>query len=401
MDSIELMKSLSVSTPSKIVLIVIDGLGGLPDPVTHKTELETAKKPNLDKLAANGILGLSDPVAPGITPGSGAGHLGLFGYDPLAYNIGRGALEAVGIDFDLRDGDIATRGNFCSIDSTGKLTDRRAGRIPTDKCVELCKILDGMTIDGVKVFVQPVKDYRFVAVFRGEGLGPDVTDSDPQREGLLPLEMKAVSPGSKRMAEIANKFAAKAKELLSGHHPANMLLLRGFSVRPHFPTMADIYKLKAGAVAAYPMYRGLARLVGMDVQKTGPTIAEEFETLKQVYDRFDFVFLHIKPADAAGEDGDFARKVSVIEEVDRSIPVLAALRPDVIVVTGDHSTPAMLKSHSWHPVPLLIHARYCRPDAVTSFGESACLSGGLGRIQAVNIMPLAMANALKLNKFGA
>ncbi|OGO23801.1 MAG: phosphoglycerate mutase [Chloroflexi bacterium RBG_16_51_9] len=401
MTNQDLIKSLSIPTPSKIVLLVIDGLGGLPNPKTGKTELETAKKPNLDKLAAGGICGLSDPVGPGITPGSAPGHLALFGYDPVACNIGRGALEAVGIDFDLRPGDVAARGNFCTMDKAGNVTDRRAGRIPTEKCAELCKLLDGQTIDKVKIFVQPVQDYRFIAVFCGDGLSPALNDTDSQHEGVPPLPVNALSPEAKATAAIANQFIARARTVLAKQHPANMILLRGFSEKPNFPSMQDIYKLKSASIAAYPMYRGLARLVGMEIPKTGAKIKDEFKTLSERFADYDFIFMHIKPADSAGEDGDFDRKVAVIEELDSFLPQLTALKPDVLVVTGDHSTPAMLKGHSWHPVPVLLSARYCRPDKVTQFGESACITGGLGRLSATQIMPLAMANALKLNKFGA
>lgn len=401
MTNQEQIKSLSMSSPTKIVLLVVDGLGGLPAPKTGKTELETARKPNLDKLAAGGICGLSDPVSPGITPGSAPGHLALFGYDPVACNIGRGALEAVGVDFDLQPGDVAARGNFCTVNKAGMVTDRRAGRIPTEKCAELAKLLDGQVIDSIKIFVQPVAEHRFIAVFRGKGLCPDLNDTDPQREGVRPLPVTALSPEAERTAEIANTFIAKAKEILARQQPANMVLLRGFSERPNFPPMGEIYKLKPAAIAAYPMYRGLARLVGMEALKTGSKIKDEFEMLAEQYKNYDFFFLHIKGADSAGEDGDFARKVAVIEEVDSCLPELTRLEPDVLVVTGDHSTPALLKAHSWHPVPVLISGKYCRADKVTEFGESACLDGGLGRISATQIMPLAMANALKLNKFGA
>ncbi|MBI4296116.1 MAG: 2,3-bisphosphoglycerate-independent phosphoglycerate mutase [Chloroflexi bacterium] len=395
------MKELSESSPSKIVLVVIDGLGGLPDPRTGKTELETARTPNLDHLAAEGVCGLSDPVGPGITPGSGAGHLGLFGYDPLTSNIGRGILEALGIDFDLQPGDIATRGNFCTVDSKGLITDRRAGRVATEKNAELCRLLDGIAIDGVTVLVQPVKEHRFVAVFRGKDLAAEVTDSDPQHVAMPPKEVAALTSQAAKMASVANKFIAAAAKVLAQHHPANMLLLRGFSKRPHLPTMNEIYKLNAAAIASYPMYRGLAKLVGMTVLATGTTIEEEFRTLNQNYASHDFFFLHIKGADSAGEDGDFDRKVRVIEEADRAIAELVRLSPDVLVVTGDHSTPSLLKSHSWHPVPVLLYSKYCRTDKVSQFGESACAGGGLGRIQATHILPLAMANALKLTKFGA
>ncbi|MFC2047827.1 2,3-bisphosphoglycerate-independent phosphoglycerate mutase [Chloroflexota bacterium] len=401
MVNLELIKSISRSSPTKIVLVVLDGLGGLPYPESGKTELEAAKTPNLDKLATEGICGLADPVSPGITPGSAPGHLALFGYDPIICNIGRGALETVGIDFDLQPEDVAARGNFCTVDKAGLITDRRAGRISTEKCTELCQLLNGLVIEKVKVLVYPVAGYRFSAVFQGNNLSPDVSDSDPQQLGLSPKAITALSPEAENMASIANQFVAQAQKNLAECIPANMILLRGFSKRPHFPTMGEIYKLKPAAIASYPMYRGLARLVGMDILNTGTTVEDEFRTLKENYENYEFFFLHIKATDTAGEDGDFDRKVKSIEQVDKALPELVRLQPDVLVVTGDHSTPALLKEHSWHPVPLLLHSKWCRRDGVTEFSEVACALGGLGRFPAAQIMSLAMANALKLNKFGA
>jgi len=401
MDNLDLLKGISNPSPTKIVLLVIDGLGGLPNPKTGKTELETANTPNLDRLAAEGTCGLIDPVGPGITPGSAPGHLAQFGYDPVRFNIGRGVLEALGIDFDLQPGDIAARGNFCTVDEAGRVTDRRAGRISTEKCTELCRLLDGLVIERVKILVCPVREHRFLGVFRGKKLAPEISDSDPQQVGVPPRTITALRPEASKMASIASQFIAQAKTALAKHYPANMVLLRGFSQRPHFPTMGEVYKLKPVAIASYPMYRGLAKLVGMEVLETGTSIEEEFLTLKQNYAHYDFFFLHIKGTDSAGEDGDFDRKVRIIEEVDSALAGLMSLEPDVIVVTGDHSTPALFKGHSWHPVPIILHSKWCRPDRVSEFSESACIFGGLGRFPAMQIMPLAMANALKLTKFGA
>jgi 2,3-bisphosphoglycerate-independent phosphoglycerate mutase len=398
---LEIIKEIAIPSPTKIVLLVIDGLGGLPDPRTGKTELETAHTPNLDRLATKGICGLSDPVAPGITPGSAPGHLALFGYDPVSFQIGRGVLEAVGIDFDLQAGDIAARGNFCTIDKDGLVTDRRAGRVSNEKCIELCQLLDGRLIDGVRILVSPVREHRFAAIFRGQSLALEVSDSDPLRVGVAPKSITASNPEASKLADIANEFIIQAKATLAEHYPANMVLLRGFSQHPQLPTMSEIYQLKPAAIASYPMYRGLAKLVGMEVLKTGTTIEDEFTTLKQNYTKYDFFFLHIKPADNAGEDGDFDRRVKIFEQFDSIVPELTKLEPDVIVVAGDHSTPAMLKGHSWHPVPLLLYSKWCRPDRVTEFSEPACLPGGLGRFPATQVMPLAMANALKLTKCGA
>ncbi len=401
MDNLELMKSLAQPSPSKIILLVLDGLGGLPGSDTGKTELETADTPNLNRLAEKGTTGLIDIVSPGITPGSAPGHLSLFGYSPLRFNIGRGALEAVGIDFDLEPGDVAARGNFCTTDKDGLVTDRRAGRIPNEKCTELCRLLDGMIIENTRIFVRPVREHRFIVVFRGDGLNPGVSDSDPQQLGVFPKVATALQPEAAKTASIANKFISQAKSILADQHPANMLLLRGFSERPEFPAMGEIYRLKPAAIAVYPMYRGLARLVGMEILNPGTSLEDEIKTLKENYSNYDFFFLHVKGTDSAGEDGDFERKVRVIEELDRALPSLIDTEPDVMIVTGDHSTPAILKGHSWHPVPVLLYSRWCRPDRVSEFAESACASGGLGRFPGTQVMPLAMANALKLAKFGA
>jgi 2,3-bisphosphoglycerate-independent phosphoglycerate mutase len=401
MLSLEQLKEITRQSDSKIVLLVIDGLGGLPRPETGKTELETAHTPNLASLVSNGTCGLTEPVSPGITPGSAPGHLALFGYDPIKFAVGRGILEAMGIDFDLKKGDVAARGNFCTIDGKGLVTDRRAGRIATEQNAELCKKLSKITLEGAQLYVVPVKEHRFLLVFRGEGLSGDASDSDPQQVGVTPLNVVALSPKGKKTAKLANEFAAKAKTALADSHPANMVLLRGFSQHPNLPTMSDIFKLNPAAIAAYPMYRGLAKLVGMKILNTGATIEEEFDTLAKHYAEHDFFFVHVKKADSTGEDGDFDAKVHVLEEIDRLLPKIISLNPDVFVVTGDHSTPAMLKGHSWHPVPLLLYSKWCRADPGREFGEIACASGGLGRFPAVEVMPLAMANALKLTKFGA
>ena len=401
MLTLEQISQLAEATPSKIVLLVLDGLGGLPRPETGLTELETARTPNLDGLAREGICGMAEPVGAGITPGSAPGHLALFGYDPERFSVGRGALAALGIDLTLEKGDLAARGNFCTLDDSGIITDRRAGRISTEKCVELCQLLNGMSIDGTGVLVSPVKEHRFVAVFRGDNLSSELADSDPQHEGVPPRAVVPRTTQAARAAHVANEFIARAREKLAGHHPANMVLLRGFAHCPDFPTMTEVFKLRPAAIASYPMYRGLAKVVGMDILPTGPTIGDGLSALAQHYDSYDFFFVHVKETDMAGEDGDFDRKVKIIEDVDVALPALIGLNPDVIVVASDHSTPALLKGHSWHPVPVLLRSRWCRRDAVEEFGESACARGGLGRFPAVQIMPLALANARKLGKFGA
>ena len=395
------IKNLAVKTDSKIVFIVLDGIGGLPLTPAGKTELESARTPNMDKLASRSILGLSNPIAPGITPGSGPGHLGLFGYDPFKCNIGRGVLAALGIGFPLKTSDIGVRINFCTADSKGIIIDRRAGRIPTSLCEELAKELDKINIKGVKIFVRPVRDHRASLIIRGKTLGGNISDSDPQKTGLKPKPLIGQDIESKRTIKIVNFFLMKAKEILADKKPANMILLRGFAKYKNFPFMTDIYKLNPACIAAYPMYKGVARLIGMKILNVGETLNDEINLLKEKFDEHDFFFIHVKKTDSAGEDGNFKQKVEVIEDFDKKLPGLWDLKPDVLVITGDHSTPSVLKSHSWHPVPLLIYSKYCRPDAAKKFGEKDCLKGGLGIINATDIMTLAMANALKLEKFGA
>jgi 2,3-bisphosphoglycerate-independent phosphoglycerate mutase len=395
------MKKLSHSSPSKIVLLMIDGVGGLPHPKTGKTELESARKPNLNRVARESLCGLIDPVSPGITPGSAPGHLAIFGYDPVKYTAGRGIIEALGIGLEPGPEDIAARGNFCTIDNKGIITDRRGGRIPTEKNAELCRLLNEISIHGAEISVMPVKEHRFVLILRGENLSPELADSDPQRVGLAARNIEALSPQAQRTAEIANEFVSQARKRLQHEPVANMVLMRGFSRRPDIPSMRDVYKLKPAAIAVYPMYRGLARLVGMDVLPAGDDITQQIESLHRHYADHDFFFIHFKSTDSRGEDGNFEAKVKAIEEVDAALPGLLDLNPDVLVVTGDHSTPAPLGMHSWHPVPFMLRSRWCRPDNVTEFSEQACLGGGMSRFPAIEIMPLAMANALKLDKFGA
>ncbi|MFH1038592.1 MAG: 2,3-bisphosphoglycerate-independent phosphoglycerate mutase [PVC group bacterium] len=397
----EILKSLSVSTPSKIVLLVMDGLGGLS--MGDGTALEVARTPYLDALAAEGALGLTDPISPGITPGSGPAHISLFGYDPIRYQIGRGVLEATGISMKLGPEDVACRGNFASMDAGGLITDRRAGRITTEENRRLVDILKQAVreIDGIEVIIQSVKEHRFVVVFRGGGLDGRIADTDPQAIGARSLDPRPLDSVADDTAGIVKEFISRANRALRNERPANTLLLRGFSSLPHIPSMEELFHLTPAAIAAYPMYRGLAGLVGMEILKTGDEIRDEFQTLKENWSRFDFFFVHVKKTDSYGEDGSFEKKVKIIEEVDRLIPALKALKPDVIAVTGDHSTPCLLKGHSWHPNPLLLWSPYVRRDEIARFSEIECARGGLGRLSAVEVMPLLLANALKLEKFGA
>jgi 2,3-bisphosphoglycerate-independent phosphoglycerate mutase len=386
---------------TKIVLFVMDGLGGLPHPETGRTELETAYTPHLDRIAKESACGFTLPVGIGITPGSGPGHLALFGYDPLKFNIGRGVLEAAGIDFDLQPSDVAARGNFCTVDGHGKITDRRAGRPTTERCVAMCERLRQVRVPGVELFVEPVREHRFVVVFRGDNLGDKVNDTDPQQVGAYPLQARGEDVASERTAAAVNKFVAEAGKVLREEAPTNMVTLRGFARYPKIATMEEIYGLRAAAIAVYPMYKGLARLVGMEVVEAGSTLGDEVGTLEGLWDEYDFFFLHFKYTDSTGEDGNFPAKVEMIERLDAEVPKVRALNPDVLIVTGDHSTPSKLRSHSWHPVPTLLWAKTCRTDAVTEFSESACLRGGLGQFEAKYLLPLAMAHAGRLAKYGA
>ncbi|MBM3140035.1 MAG: 2,3-bisphosphoglycerate-independent phosphoglycerate mutase [Chloroflexi bacterium] len=397
---LDLIRRLSVEADTKVVLCVLDGLGGLPGP-RGRTELEEARSDQLDRLAEEGAIGLTIPVGHGITPGSGPGHLALFGYDPLEYDIGRGVLEATGIDFPLGPDDVAARGNLCTVDTEGRITDRRAGRVATEVTAEVAKRLSTIALPGVEVFVEPVREHRFVLVLRGEGLSPALTETDPQREGVAPLACEATAPEGERTAALVNEFASRARELLADREQANAVTLRGWAKRPELPQMPDLWKLRAAAVTVYPMYRGLARLVGMEALRGGDSIEGQIAIVREHWDRFDFFFIHHKGTDAAGEDGDFRRKSRAIDEFDAALAGLLDLKPNVLVVTGDHSTPATMAAHSWHPVPLLMYGDHVRIDDSHHFSETECARGGLGTIPAKDVLPLAFAHAGRLAKYGA
>jgi 2,3-bisphosphoglycerate-independent phosphoglycerate mutase len=401
MTTQDLIRELREPADSKIVLLVADGLGGLPLEPGGLTELESARTPNLDACVQQGVCGLSIPVLPGIAPGSGPGHLALFGYDPLQYRIGRGILEALGINFPIGPEDVAIRGNFCTLDGQGRITDRRAGRPSQEQNLAAVARLRRIQLPGVELFVEPVREHRFVLVLRGAGLGDQVNDTDPQAVGVAPLTAQGVDPASQKTAELLNQFTAAARQVLADCAPLNGVTLRGAARRPAIPAFTEVYGLKAAALAVYPMYKGLARLVGMDVLEAGTSLQEQIATLGRVWPEYDFFFLHYKYTDSTGEDGNFAAKVQMIEQLDAAIPQILALRPDVLIVTGDHSTPSKLRSHSWHPVPTLLLADTCRPDEVTKFGERDCLRGGLGQFPAQYLMLLAMAHARRLGKYGA
>lgn len=406
MTDFQLMQELNIQADTKIVHLVLDGLGGVPRSSDDKTELEAAHTPNMDALAARSQLGLAVPVRPGVTPGSGPAHLSLFGYDPLTYDVGRGVLSALGIGFDLQPQDMAARGNFCSVDDAGLITDRRAGRIPTETGLELVKLLRAIELPDVQVFCESVKEYRFVVIFRptaGQTFHAQIADTDPQKTGVPPLPARAEDQASKPAAELLNAWIAAARDILSDHHPANSLNLRGIARDPGLPKFGEIFGLKAGAIATYPMYRGVAKLVGMDVLPVaGETLEDEVKSLRSHWKDYDYFFFHVKKTDSAGEDGNFDLKMDVIEHVDEVvIPGILDQDPDVLIITGDHSTPSLLKSHSWHPVPTLLWSRYCLPDRAAQFGERACGQGSLGVFPAIDELPLALGHALRLTKYGA
>jgi len=399
---LERIADLAQPTDRKVLLLVLDGLGGLPMAPGGPTELEAARTPNLDGLVRDGTCGLHEPVGAGITPGSGPGHLALFGYDPLVYETGRGVLEGLGIEFPLESTDIAIRANFCTVDAAGLVTDRRAGRIASEDAAPLAERLDQIEIEGATCFVRHVKEHRFLLVIRpDEPMGGEVGDTDPGRPGEAPLAPEARDVASEPAAALMAAWLDRAREVLAGESAANMALLRGASIRPDWPRFADVFGMRATAIAAYPMYRGVATLVGMDAVAVPDGAAALPPEYRRRSADYDFSFLHFKAPDKAGEDGDFDRKVAVIEEADAIVPDLMEAAPDIVIVTGDHSTPALMKSHSWHPVPFLIHGGPARADAVTAFGETACAAGVHGMRRGCELVPLATARAGRFAKFGA
>ena len=398
----DFLKRLIKPAKTKIVLLIMDGLGGLPNEPGGKTELEAAYTPNMDALAARSALGFSSPAGPGIAVGSGPGHLAIFGFDPIEYEIGRGALEALGVGLDLGPEDVAARGNFCKVDENGVLLDRRAGRLATPEAIKLAHLLNGIQMEGVQIHIESVKEHRFAMLIRGAGLGAGLRDTDPLVDGVAPYKAAALDSASVRTADLLNQYLEKAREALQDEEHANMILLRGFDKLPVLPQYRDLFGLNAAAIAVNGMYKGVSRLVGMQVLPVeGKEIEDEFTTLERFWDQFDFFYLHIKQTDTHGEDGDFSKKVKVIEYVDTQIPRILNLKPDVLLITGDHSSPAILKSHSWHPVPALLYGKHVREDNIAEFGERACTRGSLGIMPATHYLPLMLANAERISKYGA
>lgn len=403
MNSLDLLRQLQRPSSEKIILLVLDGLGGLPMEAGGDTALEAAATPNFDRLAQEGATGQTIPILPGITPGSGPAHLALFGYDPMKYDVGRGVLEATGVGMQIEKGDVAARGNFCTLDDDGLITDRRAGRIPTKEALPIVNRLRTIEIPGFSFEIKLVREYRFAIVARGSGLEPNLSDTDPQQVSLAPLEVIPEEPQSRLSAELFNQWIEASLSLLEAEPRANGVTLRGFSTNPELPQFGSSYGLDAACVAVYPMYKGVANLVGMEVLDfNGERPEDEFSALGARWNEFDFAFIHIKATDSRGEDGDIEGKAAVIEGVDRQLGLLMDLNPAVLAVTGDHSTPARMRAHSWHPVPLLIWAPdTVQPDDSQAFGERVCARGGLGTISAKSLMALLLGHAGRLNKFGA
>jgi 2,3-bisphosphoglycerate-independent phosphoglycerate mutase len=403
-----LYSKLTIKTGAKMALIVLDGLGDIATMAQGElTPLEAATTPNLDKLVNEGVAqGRMIPVAPGITPGSGPGHLALFGYDPIEFEVGRGVIETLGLGIELKNGDVAARANFCTLNAKGIVTDRRAGRIPTETCERLCKILSSKIkkVGTTNVMIVPGKEHRFVIIFRGAGLEGPLTDTDPNREGLPIAEAKPVDPknaGQKKVAKLIADFYKVALPLLAKEKAANGFLMRGVAHQPDIPTFEERYKMKPAAIAVYPMYKGLSQLVGM-VKIEGPqTIAEQFERYVAEYDNYDFFFIHYKYTDKAGEDGDFEAKKKAIEDFDAALPILLGKKPDVLAITGDHSTPCAIKGHSWHPQPVLLHSAYSGSDKLERFSETGANMGSLGVFEAKYLIRLMQANAKMFDKYGA
>lgn len=386
---------------SKIVLLVLDGIGDIPNE-EGLTPLMKANKPNIDKLAALSDLGQTLPVMHGVTPGSGPGHLGLFGYDPIKYQIGRGILEALGEDIEVGELDVVARGNFATIHGD-IIVDRRAGRPTTEESAKVVEILNAniKEVEDVKVTFYPGKEHRFVLKLTGEGLSDNVEDADPQKEGKPVKYSAPLSPDAEKTARVVNKLLDAVREVLRDQPKLNFALVRGFSKFPRLPQFPEVYKLRAGAIATYPMYRGLAKLVGMTVLPTGQTIGDEVETLKTHWGDYDFFFVHVKKTDSYGEDGKFEEKARIVEEVDTFVPEILSLNPDVLVITGDHSTPCAMKGHSFHPVPIMFCAKYTRRGLSKAFNEFECARGALGTIHATDVMPLILGYSGRLEKFGA
>ena len=405
MNHTDFLARLAIENDTRIVMLVLDGVGDIRSADQPMTALDRAELPNMDALARRSALGRTVPVATGVTPGSGPGHLSLFGYDPTQpeVDIGRGVLEALGLGLEIGREDLAARGNFATVDADGNLTDRRAGRIPTSECQRLVDSLqaDLSSFEEAEVEIVAGEEHRFVMILRGGGHSVDVADTDPQKIGVPPLAAQPGTPEAEPTAELFAKIISRINGVIADEPKANTVLLRGVSQLPHLPQFSDLYKLRAGAFAGYPLYRGVAGACGMEVVPCGKYFHEILPAVRENWSRFDFFFLHVKQTDKAGEDGNLKAKIEVLEQVDAALPELLALEPSVLAITGDHSTPAPLTAHSWHPVPLLVQSPVCFVDDCQEFTEAAATLGHLATFPASELMGLLLANAGRLAKFGA
>ncbi len=385
-----------------IVLLVMDGVGDIPDD-RGRTPLEAARTPNLDRIARKASLGRTIPIAPGVTAGSVAGHLALLGYDPMAVKIGRGPIDALGVGVDLQPGDVVMRGNFATV-KDGIVIDRRAGRLPGDTAAELCFALNAklrFKFEGIETQIAQTAEHRFVLHLRGNNLSPQITDTDPGQNGLPAKPCRANAPQAARTAEIVNIVAKAAADFLMINR-ANAILLRGAGARPHLASFNDHYGLNAMAVATYPTYRGIAAACGMELYPMMPSDAHDAINFAvsalQGPNKHQFIFIHYKNTDTAGEDGNFDAKVAAIEHLDAALKPLVDQPPDVLVVAGDHPTPVAMRGHSWHPVPLMIASKWTPGGKNQRYTERQCADGELGTIKATDVMALAMGHAKRLRK---
>ena len=404
----------------KVVLVIIDGLGDRPiSELKDQTPLEAANTPNLDYFATNGITGIMNAIDVGIRPGSDTSHLAIFGYDPETHYTGRGIFEAAGIGMELKKGDIALRGNFATVTEDLIIVDRRAGRI--ENVSKLADALNGMKIDGVRFFVKAGVMHRAGVVLRGSNLSHMVSDNDPHEVGVKVKQVKALdnTEEAKFTASVINKFLEEAHKILKEHEvnkkrrkerllEANYILLRGASKLTHFEPFEKKYKLKACCIAGAGLYKGIAKVLGMDVlQVKGATgtantdINAKFIAAKKALAKYDFVFVHIKYADNYAEDGNVFGKLKFIEKIDDALIHLIGIKDTLIVITADHSTPCKLKAHSGDPVPIVMFGEGVRTDKVKEFNERSCMQGGLGRIKGKDLMNEILNLIGKAKLYGA
>ena len=404
----------------KTFFVICDGLGDRPIPkLGRKTPLEYAKTPNLDAIARRGIIGAMNTIDIGVRPGSDTAHMAIFGYDPHVYYTGRGPFETAGLRMEHKDGDICFRVNMGTVDDTLHIIDRRAGRIGDTSA--FARELNGMKIDGVEFFVKAGTGYRMGMIMRGKKLSTHITDIDPGHvgKGVRMCEATDDTSEAKRTAKILNTFVSRAHKLLkrmpvnidrqkNGLPQANYLLVRGAGVYPKLPRFFDKYGLRAACFAGAGLYKGIARLIGMDVVhvpgatgKPDSNIRAKVETAIKHRKDYDFFFIHFKGADSCGEDGDVEGKIAYIEKIDDAVAPLLKLKNSLVVITADHSTPCTIKSHSADDVPIVIMGDEVRDDDVHEFSERTCAKGRMGHIKGMHVMPIILDLMGIAEKFGA